>query len=131
MPHRRRDDRGRMLALGLAPRDCMPRTIEEKIVTHADNLIAGTKRVTIDESIASASRLPKKIRKRMRRLSHEVEALYRAGKKDAFSGLYDNLPHLWEGADLAYHTGGKRVFYDDDEFRVLGELGVGDKDLPD
>src|SRR5512133_4133855 len=31
--------------LGLSPRDCMPRTMEEKIVTHADNLIAGKKRV--------------------------------------------------------------------------------------
>ena len=46
--------------LGLFPRDCMPRTIEEKIVTHADNLIAGSTRVTIDESIASAIHLPKK-----------------------------------------------------------------------
>jgi uncharacterized protein len=63
------------VALGLAPRDCMPRTIEEKIVTHADNLIAGTKRVTIDESIASASHLPEEIQKRMRRLSEEVERL--------------------------------------------------------
>lgn len=62
-------------ALGLAPRDCMPRTIEEKIVTHADNLLAGTTRVTIDESIASASHLPEEIRERMRRLSDEVELL--------------------------------------------------------
>jgi uncharacterized protein len=53
----------------------MPRTIEEKIVTHADNLLAGTKRVTIDESIASASHLPEEIRERMRRLSDEVERL--------------------------------------------------------
>jgi uncharacterized protein len=53
----------------------MPQTIEEKIVTHADNLIAGTKRVTIEESLASAKSLPKKIRKRIRRLSDEVEEL--------------------------------------------------------
>jgi uncharacterized protein len=70
------------VALGLAPRDCMPRTIEEKIVTHADNLISGTKRVTIDESIASAKHLPKKIQKRMRRLSDEVEQLTQQAKKD-------------------------------------------------
>jgi uncharacterized protein len=63
------------VALGLDPRDCMPQTIEEKIVTHADNLIAGTKRVTIEESLASAKSLPKKIRKRIRRLSDEVEEL--------------------------------------------------------
>ena len=62
-------------ALGLAHRDCMPKTIEEKIVTHADNLLAGTTRVTIDESIASAAHLPDEIRQRMRRLSDEVELL--------------------------------------------------------
>ncbi len=61
--------------LGLLPRDCMPRTVEEKIVTHADNLIAGKKRVTIDESIADAFHLPKKIRKRMYRLAQDVELL--------------------------------------------------------
>jgi uncharacterized protein len=61
--------------LGLAPRDCIPQTIEEKIVTHADNLIAGSTRVTIDESIASAIHLPKKIRRRMYRLAGEVELL--------------------------------------------------------
>ena len=61
--------------LGLFPRDCMPRTTEEKIVTHADNLIAGKKRVTIHESIGSAIYLPKKARKRMERLAAEVEML--------------------------------------------------------
>jgi uncharacterized protein len=61
--------------LGLHPRDCMPRTTEEKIVTHADNLIAGATRVTLDESIASAIHLPEKARKRMYRLAQEVELL--------------------------------------------------------
>jgi uncharacterized protein len=61
--------------LGLAPRDCIPQTIEEKIVTHADNLVAGSTRVTIDEEIAGAIHLPRKIRKRMYRLANEVELL--------------------------------------------------------
>ena len=61
--------------LGLSPRDCVPRTTEEKIVTHADNLIAGKKRVTIHESIGSAFYLPKKARKRIERLAVEVELL--------------------------------------------------------
>ena len=61
--------------LGLSPRDCMPRTMEEKVVTHADNLIAGKKRVTIHESIGSALYLPRKARKRMYRLAAEVELL--------------------------------------------------------
>jgi len=61
--------------LGLSARDCMPRTTEEKIVTHADNLIAGATRVTINESLAGAIHLPKKARKRMWRLAQEVEML--------------------------------------------------------
>jgi uncharacterized protein len=61
--------------LGLSPRNCIPRTTEEKIVTHADNLVAGKKRVTIHESIGSAIYLPRKARKRMERLANEVELL--------------------------------------------------------
>jgi uncharacterized protein len=61
--------------LGLIPRDCMPQTTEEKIVTHADNLIAGARRVTIHESIGSAIRLPRKARRRMYRLGLDVELL--------------------------------------------------------
>jgi uncharacterized protein len=53
----------------------MPRTTEEKIVTHADNLIEGRKRVTVDESIASAIHLPRKVRHRIYLLSQEVELL--------------------------------------------------------
>ena len=61
--------------LRLSPRDCMPRTTEEKIVTHADNLIEGRKRVIIDESIASAIHLPKKVRRRIYHLAQDVELL--------------------------------------------------------
>ena len=61
--------------LGLLPRNCMPETTEEKIVTHADNLIAGVSRVGIAESIASAIYLKKTIRKRMYRLAQDVELL--------------------------------------------------------
>jgi uncharacterized protein len=61
--------------LGLFSRDCMPVTAEEKIVTHADNLIAGKKRVTIYETIADAIYLPRKVRKRMYRLALDVELL--------------------------------------------------------
>jgi uncharacterized protein len=61
--------------LGLSPRDCIPSTTEQKIVTHADNLIAGHRRTTIDDTLASAIHLPKKARKRMYRLSLEVGLL--------------------------------------------------------
>ncbi len=61
--------------LRLSPRDCMPRTTEEKIVTHADNLIEGKRRVIIEESIASAIHLPRKVRRRMYHLARDVELL--------------------------------------------------------
>jgi uncharacterized protein len=61
--------------LRLSPRECIPRTTEEKIVTHADNLIEGRKRVIIEESIASAFHLPRKVRRRMYHLSQDVELL--------------------------------------------------------
>ncbi|MFA6225365.1 MAG: HDIG domain-containing metalloprotein [Methanoregula sp.] len=60
-------------ALGLMPRDCIPTTIEEKIVCHADNLVAGTRRMTIEESVASSSFLPVKFQEMMYRLAAEVE----------------------------------------------------------
>jgi uncharacterized protein len=61
--------------LGLIPRDCIPTTTEEKIVCHADNLLAGTRRMSIEDSISSASHLPRKVRKRMYQLATEVELL--------------------------------------------------------
>jgi uncharacterized protein len=61
--------------LRLSPRDCMPLTTEEKIVTHSDNLIEGKRRVIIEESIASAIHLPRKVRRRMYHLARDVELL--------------------------------------------------------
>ncbi len=61
--------------LGLWPRDCMPETTEQKIVTHSDNLIAGKRQVTIHETLADAIFLPRKARLRMYRLALEVELL--------------------------------------------------------
>ncbi|MFA6333549.1 MAG: HDIG domain-containing metalloprotein [Methanoregula sp.] len=59
--------------LGLEARDCMPKTIEEKIVAHADNLMAGTRLMTIDECLEKAAHLPEEARRRMAELSQEVE----------------------------------------------------------
>ncbi|HIH01804.1 TPA: HDIG domain-containing protein [Thermoplasmata archaeon] len=42
--------------LGLPVRDYVPETLEEKIVAHADNLIAGGKRVTLQETVADLTR---------------------------------------------------------------------------
>jgi len=61
--------------LGLIPRDCIPTTTEEKIVCHADNLLAGARRMSIEHSISSAFHLPRTVRKRMYQLATEVELL--------------------------------------------------------
>jgi uncharacterized protein len=61
--------------LGLIPRDCIPTTTEEKIVCHADNLLAGTRRMSIEKSIDSAFHLPRRVRKRIYQLATEVELL--------------------------------------------------------
>jgi tRNA (cytidine56-2'-O)-methyltransferase len=37
--------------IGLPPEDHLPRTIEEMIVAHADNLIGGGRRITLDEAV--------------------------------------------------------------------------------
>ena len=63
------------VALGLDARDCMPTTIEEKIVAHADNLMAGTRLMTIDECLLKAAHLPEEARHRMAALAQEVERL--------------------------------------------------------
>lgn len=42
------------LKLGLPPKDYVPKTIEEKIVCHADNLIGSTERVSIKDTISMA-----------------------------------------------------------------------------
>lgn len=39
--------------VGLPPVDLIPETMEEKIVAHADNLIAGWKRTSIEDAIAN------------------------------------------------------------------------------
>ena len=42
--------------LGLPERDFVPETLEEKIVAHADNLVAGNERVSVREAVASLTR---------------------------------------------------------------------------
>ncbi len=43
-------------AAGLPARDYVPRSLEERIVAHADNLFTGTKRLTVDEVVAKYER---------------------------------------------------------------------------
>jgi uncharacterized protein len=53
----------------------VPATAEERLVAHADNLIAGKRRVTIHDTFAYATHLPRKIRRRIYRLALDVEIL--------------------------------------------------------
>ncbi|MDD3857550.1 MAG: HDIG domain-containing protein [Methanoculleus sp.] len=59
--------------LRLVPRDCMPRTLEEKIVAHADNLVKGTRVIALEERLQRAVALPRRQRKRICRLGQEME----------------------------------------------------------
>ncbi|WP_332449301.1 HDIG domain-containing metalloprotein [Methanoculleus sp.] len=59
--------------LNLLPRDCMPRTPEEKIVAHADNLVKGTRIITLEERLLHGVALPGRQRERICRLALEVE----------------------------------------------------------
>lgn len=61
--------------LSLAPRDCMPRSIEERIVAHADNMIKGTHHVSVFETLSSAIHLHRKTRNRIYQLALDVELL--------------------------------------------------------
>jgi uncharacterized protein len=59
--------------LGLLPIDCVPETLEEKIVTNADNLAGGKRRISIEQDMMDAFALPRKVRRRMYRLWLEME----------------------------------------------------------
>jgi uncharacterized protein len=51
--------------LRLKPRDCIPLSLEERIVANADNLVRGSRRVTIDERLLRSAHLPAGIRRRI------------------------------------------------------------------
>jgi uncharacterized protein len=57
----------------LVPRDCLPVTLEEKIVANADNLVQGRHAGSIGRTLGSALHLKRRIRRRIYRLSLEME----------------------------------------------------------
>lgn len=63
--------------LGLAPRRCVPETIEEMIVAHADNLVRGTRRISIERRMLESPHLPWRTRLRMYRLARRVQLFHR------------------------------------------------------
>lgn len=63
--------------LGLPVDDYFPRSLEEKIVAHADNLVKGMKRITIEERTAlmRKSEVSEKVIQRVEKLAEEIEDL--------------------------------------------------------
>lgn len=62
--------------LGLPVRDYTPKTIEEKIVAHADNLYSGDKRFTLDQVVAKYdAKGLQAAGEKIRRLHEELEGL--------------------------------------------------------
>jgi uncharacterized protein len=59
--------------LRLIPRDCMPRSLEEKIVGHADNMVQGTWISMLPTAVLSSPFLPRRIRRRMYLRALEME----------------------------------------------------------
>ncbi|RXA19669.1 TIGR00295 family protein [Methanosarcina sp. MSH10X1] len=64
--------------LGLPEDDYFPRSLEEKIVAHADNLVKGTHRITIAERTALMRKqeVPEHVIQRVNKLAEEVEGLF-------------------------------------------------------
>ena len=65
--------------LGLPEDDYFPRSLEEKIVAHADNLVKGTSRITVAERTALMRKqeVPENVIERVNKLAEEVEGLFR------------------------------------------------------
>jgi uncharacterized protein len=66
--------------LGLVPVDCIPKTLEEKIVANADNLVGGRHEISVERNLMESFTLPRKTRQRMFRLWLEME-LFRGNPK--------------------------------------------------
>ncbi len=62
--------------LRLLPVDCVPRSLEERVVANADNLVRGPRRITMEERMNRAFSLPRRTRRRIYRLWLEVEMFH-------------------------------------------------------
>ena len=60
--------------MGLLPRDCMPRTLEEQIVANADNLVQGHREASIVRLLQHSYNLKRRLRQRHYRLWIRMEA---------------------------------------------------------
>ena len=64
--------------LRLPEDDYFPRSLEEKIVAHSDNLVKGTERITIEKRIELMRKreVSERVIQRVKKLAEEVEELY-------------------------------------------------------
>jgi uncharacterized protein len=65
------------VSLGLPEKDYLPRTIEEKIVAHADNLVSGSRVITLNELMENVrkKKFNEKIIQRIIKLDNEISAM--------------------------------------------------------
>jgi len=63
--------------IGLPTYDYFPRNLEEKIVAHADNLVRGTRRITIEERVGRMQKkhIGKEVTQRVEKLAEEIEEI--------------------------------------------------------
>ncbi|WOF15877.1 HDIG domain-containing protein [Methanoplanus sp. FWC-SCC4] len=61
---------------GLKSIDCIPKSLEEKIVAHSDNLIKGTEEISLKIRLELSKDLPGEIKERIVKLAEEIE-IYR------------------------------------------------------
>jgi len=61
--------------LGLPPQDCIPRTLEEKIVAHADNLAKGSRIIRKEERMMLIAGQSHRSKRNVWRLALEVDLL--------------------------------------------------------
>jgi uncharacterized protein len=59
----------------ILPRDCVPRTPEERLVAYADKRLRGDRVVSMERELARSFALPHRSRRRMYRLWRETDAL--------------------------------------------------------
>ncbi|NLV26507.1 MAG: HDIG domain-containing protein [Methanomicrobiales archaeon] len=65
---------------GLLAVDRIPKTLEEKIVAHADNMVKGKREINRQEFLASLDKFPEEIRTRFLAIADELEMLKGEGK---------------------------------------------------
>ncbi len=65
-------------SLGLPEDDYLPRSLEEKIVAHADNLVKGTSRITVAKrtELMRKQEVPENVIQKINKLAEEVERLF-------------------------------------------------------